>query len=280
MLLWRLLSAGIINIEISGFFTKFIITKNTTMAIFKSSNPALQEKSYQGTILEGIGTGEEMTLKGTMNKFGVLMALMIASTLFAWSQFDKGSDPMPLMLVGVFGGLALAIVMAFKKQWSTFLAPIYAILEGLFVGSISAMYDYTYPGLPTQAVALTLLVTLVMFLIYRYRIIKVTSQFRTIIIVATAAIGVFYLIQWITFLVSGSPIGGFTNAATPLGIGFSILVVALAALNLLLNFDTIEKGVELRAAKYMEWYSAFGLLVTIVWLYLEILRLLSKLNRN
>lgn len=250
------------------------------MALLKSSNPALQEKSYQGTILEGMSIGEEMTLKGTMNKFGVLMMLMIGSTLLAWSQFYKGSDPMQLMLIGVFGGLGIAIVMAFKKQWSAYLAPAYAVLQGLFVGSISAMYDYAYPGLPMQAVALTLLVTLVMFLIYRYRIIKVTSQFRTIIVVATAAIAIFYFIQWITYLIMGTPIGSFTNAATPLGIGFSILVVALAALNLLLNFDTIEKGVELRAAKYMEWYSAFGLLVTIVWLYLEILRLLSKINRN
>lgn len=250
------------------------------MAFFKSSNPTLQEKTYQGTILEGIGTGEEMTVSGTMNKFGVLMALMIASTLFAWSQYDKGSDPMPLMLAGVFGGLALALVMMFKKQWAPYIAPAYAILEGLFVGSISAMYNHAYPGLPTQAVALTLLVTLVMFLLYRYRIIKVTQKLRSVITVATIAIAVFYLIQWITYLAMGSPIGSFTNASTPLGIGFSILVVGLAAFNLLLNFDTIEKGVELRAAKYMEWYSAFGLLVTIVWLYLEILRLLSKLQRN
>lgn len=250
------------------------------MGLLKSSNPALQEKTFQGTILEGISTGEEMTLKGTMNKFGVLVMLMIGSTLFAWSQFYKGSDPMPLILTGAFGGLILAVIMAFKKQWSSFLAPAYAILEGLFVGSISAMYNYTYPGLPVQAVALTLLVTLIMFLIYRYKIIKVTGQFRTIIVVATSAIAVFYLIQLISYGITGSPLAGFTNAATPLGIGFSVLVVALAALNLLLNFDTIEKGVELRASKYMEWYSAFGLLVTIVWLYLEILRLLSKLQRN
>lgn len=250
------------------------------MAIFRSSNPTLQEKTYQGTILEGISTGEEMTVKGTMNKFGVLMALMVASTLFAWTQFDKGSDPMPLMLTGVFGGLGLAIAMMFKKQWSQYLAPAYAILEGLFVGSVSAMYDYAYPGLPTQAVALTLLVTLIMFLIYRFRIIKVTAKLRMVIVVATAAVAVFYMIQWITYLIMGSPVGSFTNAATPLGIGFSILVVGLAAFNLLLNFDMIEKGTEMRAPKYMEWYSAFGLLVTIVWLYLEILRLLSKFQRN
>ena len=251
------------------------------MAVFKSGNPALQEKTYQGTILEGISTGEEMTLKGTMNKFGVLIMLMIGSTLFAWSQFYKGSDPMPMMMIGVFGGLALAIVMAFKKQWSAYIAPGYAILEGLFVGSVSAMYNYAYPGLPVQAVALTLLVTLVMFLIYRYRIIKVTQKFRTVIIVATSVIAIFYLIQWLTYAIGGHAVASsFTSSNTPLSIGFSIVVTALAALNLLLNFDTIEKGVELRAAKYMEWYSAFGLLVTVVWLYLEILRLLSKFQRN
>jgi len=250
------------------------------MALFKSSNPTLQEKSFQGTIFEGISTGQEMTVKGTMNKFGFLLLMMIGSTVFAWDQFNKGSNPMPLMMIGVFGGLVLALVMIFKKSWSPYIAPAYALLEGLFVGSVSAYYDYVYPGLPTQAVALTLLVTAVMFLIYRYRIIKVTGKFRTGVIIATAAIGVFYLIQWISYLIIGYPIGSFTNAATPLGIGFSIVVVCLAALNLLLNFDTIEKGVELKASKYMEWYCAFGLLVTIVWLYLEILRLLSKFNRN
>lgn len=251
------------------------------MALFKSSNPVMQEKRFQGTVLEGISTGEEMTMKGTMNKFGVLIMLMIGSTLFAWSQFYKGGDPMPFMLVGVFGGLALAIAMAINMKWSTFLAPVYAILEGLFVGSVSAMYNYTYPGLPVQAVALTLLVTLLMFLIYRFRIIKVTNKFRTGVIVATGAVALFYMIQWITYLISGHAVGaGLTSSNTPLSIGFSILMVGLASLNLLLNFDMIEKGVEMKAPKYMEWYSSFGLLVTVVWLYLEILRLLSKFNRN
>jgi uncharacterized YccA/Bax inhibitor family protein len=251
------------------------------MSIFKSSNPVMQEKTYQGTILEGISTGEEMTLKGTMNKFGVMIMLMIGSTLFAWSQFYKGSDPKPLMMIGVFGGLALALVMAFKMKWASFLAPAYAILEGLFVGSVSAMYDYLYPGLPVQAVALTLLVTLIMFLIYRYRIIKVTGKLRTVIVVATSAVSIFYLIQWLTYAIGGSAIAyNFTNSATPISIGFSILMVILASFNLLLNFDTVEKGVEMKAPKYMEWYSAFGLMVTVVWLYLEILRLLSKFQRD
>ena len=250
------------------------------MALFKSSNPALQEKSFEGTIFEGVSTGQEMTVAGTLNKFGFLLLMMIGATIFSWGQYDKGSNPMPLMMIGVFGGLLLAIVMMFKKQWAPFLAPAYAILEGLFVGSISAMYNHAYPGLPTQAVALTLLVTLIMFMLYRYRIIRVTKRLRTVVVAATAAIAIFYMIQWISYLITGTPIGSFTNAATPLGIGFSILVVGLAAFNLLLNFDTIEKGVELRAAKFMEWYCAFGLLVTIVWLYLELLRLLSKLQRN
>ena len=241
----------------------------------------MQDKTYQGTILEGISTGEEMSMKGTMNKFGVMIMLMIGSTLFAWSQFYKGSDPKPLMMIGVFGGLALALVMAFKMKWASFLAPAYAILEGLFVGSISAIYDYAYPGLPMQAVALTLLVTLIMFLIYRYKIIKVTSKLRTVIVVATSAVAIFYLIQWLTYAIGGSAIAyNFTNSATPISIGFSILMVILASFNLLLNFDTVEKGVEMRAPKYMEWYSAFGLMVTVVWLYLEILRLLSKFQRN
>jgi uncharacterized YccA/Bax inhibitor family protein len=247
------------------------------MALFKSSNPVMQEKTYQGTIMEGVYNGEEMTMKGTMNKFGVLIMLMMGSTLLAWSQYYKGSDPMPLMMISVFGGLALALIMAFKVKWSTYLAPAYAILEGLFVGSVSAYFNDRYPGLPIQAIALTLLVCLVMFLIYRYRIIKVTSRLRTVVVVATAAVGIFYMIQWLTFSFTGSAVASsFTNSSTPISIGFSILMVGLASFNLLLNFDMVEKGVEMKAPKYMEWYSAFGLLVTVVWLYLELLRLLSK----
>ncbi len=248
------------------------------MPLFKSSNPALQEKSFEGTVLEGLSTGDAMSINGTMNKLGIMMLLMVGSTLLAWTQFYKGSDPMPLMLVGVFGGLIVAIVFGFKKTWGSVLGPLYAVLEGLFVGSVSAIYNYVYPGRPMQAVALTLLVTLVMFLIYRYRIIRVTEKFKMIIIIATASLMFFYLLQWLWVLFTGHPLTGFTSASTPLGIGFSVVVSVLAALNLLLNFDIIEKGVEMRASKYMEWYCAFGLLVTLVWLYFELLRLLSKLR--
>jgi uncharacterized YccA/Bax inhibitor family protein len=254
------------------------------MALFKSGNPMLKESTYEGTIFQGISVTEPMTVRGTINKFGFLFLMMMGSTFFSWSQFYRGGDPLPLMLIGVFGGLALALVMAFKKQWSPYIAPAYALLEGLFVGSVSAYYDYayktSYPGIVIQAVGLTLIVALVMFIIYRYRIIKVTDKFRSVVIIATLSLAAFYLIQWVTYLAFGNMIGSFTNAATPLGIGFSVVVVCLAALNLLLNFDMIEKGAERQVPKYMEWYSAVGLLVTIVWLYLEILRLLSKLNRR
>ncbi|MFM2139714.1 MAG: hypothetical protein RJA57_2021 [Bacteroidota bacterium] len=237
----------------------------------------MQEKTFQGTVTDSVNIGDTMSLKGTLNKFGVLIALMTASTLLAWSQFYKGSDPKPLMYIGVFGGLALALIMAFRMRWAAFLAPAYAICEGLFVGSISAMYNFVYPGLPVQAVFLTLLVTLLMFLIYRFRIIRVTSKFRMVIVVATSAVALFYLIQWLTYVITGSAIATeLTSSNTPMSIGFSILMVALASFNLLLNFDTIETGVQMKAPRFMEWYGAFGLLVTVVWLYLEILRLLSK----
>jgi uncharacterized YccA/Bax inhibitor family protein len=252
------------------------------MALFNSSNPVLKESAYQGTIFEGMSTGQEMTLKGTVNKFGFLFLMMMGSTFFSWGQFYKGVNPMPMMLIGIFGGLAVMLIMGFKKSWSPYLAPGYALLEGLFVGSVSAYYDFayqtSYPGLVIQAVSLTLLVAFVMFLVYRYRIIRVTEKFKAVMSIAVISIGLFYLAKWVYFLITGSTFAAFTNASTPLGIGFSVVVVCIAALFLLLNFDMIEKGVEMKAPKYMEWYSAVGLLVTLVWLYLEILRLLSKLK--
>jgi len=253
------------------------------MSFFKSSNPALRQSGFEGTIFQGITTGSEMTVKGVANKFGILMLLMFSTTLFSWNWFYSGKDTLPLLLIGVFGGLALSLIMGFKKQTSPYLAPAYALLEGLLVGSISAYYDainaQKYPGIVMQAVALTLAVALVMFFVYRYRIIKVTERFKSVIIIATLALMLFYLAKFTSSVLFHYNFGGFTNAATPLGIGFSIVVVCLAALFLLIDFDMIEKGVENKAPKYMEWYGAFALLVTLVWLYLEILRLLSKLRK-
>jgi uncharacterized YccA/Bax inhibitor family protein len=249
------------------------------MAIFDSSNPTLKERSFEKSITSEY-QGDVMTLNGALNKFGILMALLIAATMFSWDQFQKGSDPTTFMLVGLFGGMIMAIIMMFKMTWSPILAPGYAVMQGLFLGSISAFVNEAYPGLPMQAVSLTLLVAGVMFLIYRFRIIPVTQRFRQIVVVATVALSIFYLVQWISYQFMGSPIAGATMDSSAFGIGFSIFVVVLASLNLLLNFDMIEKGAEMQAPKFMEWYSAFGLLVTLIWLYLEILRLLTKMQKR
>jgi uncharacterized YccA/Bax inhibitor family protein len=261
------------------------------MALFKGGNPALSESKFRDTILDDIvAQGNTMTVKGTLNKFGVLFLLMLASSYYSWKEAAQGGDAWTLILVGVFGGLAIAVLMSFKKQWSQYLAPVYALLEGLFVGAVSAYFEYSvagtqdgnaagYSGIVLQAVGLTFAVVGVMFLLYKFKIIQATPLFKKVIITATIAIAIFYMVCWVITLM-GSNAPSFIFQGTPLGIGFSMFVVALAALNLILNFDIIEKGAEMGAPKYMEWYGAFGLLVTIVWLYLEILRLLSKLNRR
>jgi uncharacterized YccA/Bax inhibitor family protein len=187
---------------------------------------------------------------------------------------------MPLILSGAIGGLVVAIILTFKKEWSPYLAPAYALLEGLFVGGISAYYNYAFaaqaPNIIMNAVGLTFGTCIAMYLLYTFRIIKATEKFKAIVVTATAGIFIFYLITFVLgFFGISIP---FLHEGSALGIGFSLFVVALAALNLILNFDMIETGVEMGAPKYMEWYSAFGLLVVIVWLYLEILRLLSLLS--
>ncbi|MEP6710814.1 MAG: Bax inhibitor-1/YccA family protein [Ferruginibacter sp.] len=261
------------------------------MALFKSGNPALSENKFRDTILDDIVTHDNaMTVKGTLNKFGVLFLLMLASSYYSWKEATQGGNAWNLILIGVFGGLGVAILLAFKKQWAQYLAPAYALLEGLFVGAVSAFFEYAVPskqggyaggysGIVLQAVGLTFAVVAVMYLLYKFQVLRATPMFKKVIIIATVAIAVFYLVCWIITL-AGASAPSFIFQSTPLGIGFSMFVVALAALNLILDFDMIEKGVEMGAPKYMEWYGAFGLLVTIVWLYIEILRLLSKLNRR
>ena len=248
------------------------------MSLFKSGNPALSEKQFQQTI--PVDSGETMTVRGTMNKFGFLMLMVMAGAAFAWQWFSAGKEIMPLMLTGALGGLVVAIVIVFKKEWSGYLAPAYAILEGLFVGGISAYFNFLfqdkYPGIISHAVLITFAVAASMYLLYTLRIIKVTEKFRSIIFVATASIAFFYLLTWIL-----SFFGirfEFLSTGSTFGIIFSLVVIVIAALNLILDFDMIEQGSAMGVPKYMEWYGAFGLLVTLVWLYLEILRLLAKMN--
>ena len=248
------------------------------MAIFKSGNPALGEKAFQDTIV--IPGSDTMTARGTLNKFFFLFLMVMASASFTWKAFYSGKDVTGWIIASAIGGLVVALVMAFKKTWSPYLAPAYGLLEGVFVGGISAVYnnvfEKTAPGIVTQAVLLTFGVVIAMYLLYRFRIIKPTERFMQIIVMATGGIAIFYMLSWILGMFHINI--GFITAGTPLGIVFSLVVVAVAALNLILDFAMIEQGAAQGAPKYMEWYGAFGLLVTIVWLYLEILRLLAKMS--
>ncbi|HEX2682375.1 MAG TPA: Bax inhibitor-1/YccA family protein [Ferruginibacter sp.] len=253
------------------------------MSLFKSGNPTLSEKRFKDTVLDEVVTHENaMTINGTLQKFGFLFLMTMGTAFYSWKEYVDGGNVMPLILTGAIGGLVVAIVLMFKKEWSPFLAPAYALLEGLFVGAISAYYNAAFseqaPGIVINAVGLTFGTAIAMYLLYSFKIIKATAKFKAIIITATAGIAIFYLIAFgLSFV--GIQIA-FLHEGSAIGIGFSVFVVALAALNLILDFDMIEKGAELGAPKYMEWYGAFGLLVTIVWLYLEILRLLSKINKR
>ena len=252
------------------------------MALFKSGNPALGEKVFERSSSQPYG--EVMTINGTLQKFGILFMLTIAMAGLAWKMFASGKDITTLMWGSVFGALIVALVMAFKMQWAPLLAPIYALLKGFAVGTISAFYNFAFadiaPNIITQAVTITFGVVVAMYLLYNFKIIRATETFKSVVITATVGLFFFYMIA----LVLRMPFIGidipFIHEGSTFGIIFSLVVVGLAALNLILDFDMIEQGAKRGAPKFMEWYGAFGLLVTIVWLYLEILRLLSKFARR
>ena len=259
------------------------------MAMFKTSNPALGENTFRnvpgqvGSLNGGtIDATARMTLSGTVNKTGILLLCAIVTAAWTWNMFLQTRDLSaagPLVMVGAFGGFIVAIVTTFKKEWSPVTAPIYALLEGLVLGGLSAVFEMRYPGLAFEAVGLTFATLIVLLLVYKSGLIKVTQKFRLGVVAATGGIAIFYFMQIILGFF------GFhffaMNSASPLSIGFSFFVVGIAALNLILDFDFVEQGVSYGAPKYMEWYAAFGIIVTLVWLYLEILRLLAKMrSRN
>jgi len=242
--------------------------------LIKTSNPALNERIFQG--LSAV-PGETMTLEGTVNKTGVLLLCVAATAAWTWHLFMQSRSPASvglLLWIGLIGGLIFSFITIFKKTWAPVTAPIYALLEGLVLGSISAIFEVRFPGIAIQSVALTLGTLGVLLLAYRSGLIPVTQKFRLGVVAATGAIFFFYLAEMVLgfFGVHLSSING--SGIT--GIAFSAAVVIVAALNLVLDFDFIESGVRANAPKYMEWYGAFGLIVTLVWLYLEILRLLAK----
>ncbi len=244
--------------------------------IEKSSNPAFSEKIFEK---QGFAAqGEKMTVQGTVNKSLILFVCAIIPAYYVFDMFLAGNSTTGLLMVGAIGGLIAALVTIFKPTVAPISAPIYAALEGLFLGGVSAFAEMQFPGIAMQAVLLTFGTMFIMLVTYRTGLIKVNEKFRSGIIAATGAIALIYFINFIMSMFgSGMPMiheGGL------MGIGFSLVVIAIAALNLLLDFDFIEKNAFHGAPKYMEWYSAFGLMVTLVWLYLEILRLLSKLNRD
>ncbi len=256
------------------------------MPLMKTSNPALGENTFRDVAGTGypsyIDAASRMTLSGTVNKTGLLLVLALATAAWTWFRFmvshDIGSVS-GLLMIGALGGFVCAMVTVFKKEWSPVLAPVYALLEGLVLGGISAVTELRYPGIAIQAVGLTFGTLFVLLFLYSSRIINVTQKFRMGVIAATGGIMVFYLVQMV--------LGFFgvhfwsLNGSGALGIGISLFICAIAALNLVLDFDFIERGVNYGAPKYMEWYGAFGIMVTLVWLYLEILRLLSKMrSRN
>lgn len=220
-----------------------------------------------------------MTIEGTINRTGVLLLCVLATAVWTWSQFFASRDPavvMPYILIGALGGFVMAMVTIFKKEWSGVTAPIYALLEGLFLGAVSATMEIRYPGIAVQAVALTFGTCFCMLLAYRSGLIRATRRFTLGIVAATGSIALLYLVSMVIGFFGIQIPYIFGNG--PIGILFSVVVVAIAALNLILDFNFIEQGAMQGAPKYMEWYAAFGLMVTLIWLYIEILRLLTKLR--
>jgi uncharacterized YccA/Bax inhibitor family protein len=245
--------------------------------LLRSNNPVLKEKVFAGAI----PTGETMTIQGTVNKTGLLLLFVVVAAAWTWglAHSETPEAAYPWMLGGVIGGLVMALVTVFKKEWSAITAPIYALLEGLALGGISAVFERAYPGIAMQAISLTFGVLFVMLLAYKFRIVQATRGFKLGVIAATGGIAIVYLINMVMGLFFHTQMS-FLYASTPLGIGISLVVVIIASLNLILDFDMIETGARMAAPKYMEWYGAFGLMVTLIWLYLEILRLLSKMRRR
>jgi|TARA_B100001059_G_scaffold83033_1_gene81097 uncharacterized YccA/Bax inhibitor family protein len=254
------------------------MAKHNALQMFgRSGNPALSDSTFRS---EGRAVGQTMTLQGTVNKTGILLGILVLTAVYTWNLFFQTGNPaavMPIATGGAIGGFVLALITIFKKAWSPFTAPIYAALEGLFLGGISAIFEYQYPGIVIQATGLTLGTLASLLVLYKLGIIKPTENFRLMIVSATMGIAVLYLISMIMNMFGSSGVG-FIHSNGLFGIGFSLFVVAIAALNLVLDFDFIEQGSEMGAPKYMEWFGAFSLMVTLIWLYLEMLRLLAKLR--
>jgi uncharacterized YccA/Bax inhibitor family protein len=258
------------------------------MPLIKTSNPALGQNTFSDFARNQAGgnlidASQRMSLSGTINKTGILLLCSVATAAWTWNSFMQTRDMSfagPAIMIGLFGGLIFALVTSFKKEWSPVTAPIYALLEGLVLGGLSAMLEQRYPGIAMEAVALTFGTLFVLLLAYKSGLIKVTQKFRLGIVAATGGIFIFYMAQMLLGFFHFSLFSSVYGNGL-IGIGFSLIVVTIAALNLVLDFDFVEQGVAYGAPKFMEWYAAFGIMVTLVWLYIEILNLLAKMrSRN
>lgn len=261
------------------------LQKKSTMALFNSGNPALNENVFNQST--DVQSGEFMTVKGTMNKFGFLLFMVLAGAAYSWHLYEipKLQTMQTLMWVGLIGGLITGIIIRFNPTLAQWLAPLYAVLEGLLLGAISAIindsFKESYPGIVIQAVGLTFGVAIAMFLLYNFKVIKPTQRLRSIVFTACAGIFIFYLIDMTLYYAFNINISitDWSNTSWP-SIIFSLFVIVIASLRLIFDYETIEVGAAQAAPKYMEWYGSFGLLVTLVWLYIEIIRLLSRLTKR
>ena len=264
-------------LKAAGTSKKLLYTEETIM--MRTANPALNAGTFAN--VRSFTTTDPMTIQGTVNKTGFLLFLLVLSAGYVWYLFTKTANPAmitPYILVGTLGGLVAALVTVFKKTWSPVTVPLYAVLEGLALGGISAFFEAQFPGIVMQAVGLTFGTLFALLIAYKSGFIKATENFKLGVVAATGGIALLY---FVTFILGFFKVNiSFMHDSSPLSIGISVFVVIIAALNLVLDFDFIEKGAESGAPKYMEWYASFGLLVTLVWLYLEILRLLAKMQKR
>lgn len=247
-------------------------------SFFESRNPVMNEQAFAAsaktqTQAQGAIQGNTMTVSGAVNKTFLLTTILLAAALFSYTYFNQW-----YMIIGGVGGLIVVLIAAFRPHLSPTMAPLYAVLEGLFVGAISYLYAGLYNGIIFQAVLLTVALLFMMLFLYRTGLVKVTEKFRTGVMMATGAVLLVYLLNFaLSFFGVSVP---FLHEGGPIGIGISLVIIGIASLNLLLDFDNFEKGEQYRAPAYMEWFSAMGLLITLVWLYIEILRLLSYFSSN
>ena len=235
---------------------------------YRSGNPALDKNTFTNLASSG---KEVMTLEGTVNKTIISLIILFATAIYSWNNFNSS-----FIAIGGIGGFILALATIFKKEWAGTTTPLYCALKGLMLGSISIVFEQQYPGIVSQAIFLTFGILFALLFAYKSKIIRPSENFKLGLFAATGGIFFVYIINMImSFFGSSIPL---ISSNSLYGIGFSLFVVVIASLNLVLDFDFIEQGAEVGAPKYMEWYGAFGLMVTLIWLYLEILKLLAKLN--